>query len=48
MGTKYFVRDMTDGLEDACYPQGKDPPGTKNPFHFDNVAMYTRRTILDN
>jgi histone-lysine N-methyltransferase SETMAR len=45
MHTSYFAGDTTGGLEDVCYPEGRNPHERKRTLHFDSAPMHNTRAV---
>jgi hypothetical protein len=39
MGTEHFAEEIVGGLEDVCYPEGRNPHERKTTLHFDNAGI---------
>jgi hypothetical protein len=44
MGTKYFAEEAAGGLEDVCYPEGRNPHERKRTLHFGNAPIQNTRS----
>jgi hypothetical protein len=42
----YFAEEIIRGLQDLCYPEGRNPHQWKVAFHFDNFSIHSTRTIM--
>jgi hypothetical protein len=46
MDTNHFAGENIGGLDDVCYPEGRNPHGRKRTFHFDNAPIHNTRTVM--
>jgi hypothetical protein len=47
MDTRYFAGEIVGGLEDVCYPEGRNPHERKITPHFDNARVHNTRTVME-
>jgi hypothetical protein len=46
MDTSYFAGEITGGLEDACYPDGRNPHGRERTIYFDSAPIHNTKTVM--
>jgi hypothetical protein len=46
INTNYFAGEIICGLEDLCYPEGRNPHERKRTLHFDNTPRHNTRTVM--
>jgi hypothetical protein len=46
MDTKYAAEEIVGGLEDVCYPEGRNPHERIITLHFDKAPMYKTRRVM--
>jgi hypothetical protein len=46
MDAKHFAAEIVSGLEDVCYPEGRNPHKRKMTLPFTNAPIHNTRTVM--